>query len=938
LGFDDAHVQSAASISEGGAETVTEMSDLSMGTSLIQDKSLRKASVVFSDNFDDNAIDTSKWRVSGNTVTETNGQLRLSQDVTDDGGYVICRVDIDPTKPIVISKKAYVHYSNEYRYGGIGISFYDPEDEVSASTFHVENISVGHMNENYCEQHGFVPAYRNDALQPPNPCWTTVWGTPASGIWDTWFDERIVLDLQAGRLDLYLDDVLVTTFLQEVSEEFRVTTEIYVLMSPYGWGTGHYEIMDDFVISQPGAKDTTAPIGAIAIDIGATYALGRDVNLALSATDGINGSGVTEMRLSNDGTNWNEWEDYGTSKAWTLTAGDGNKTVYAQFRDALGHVSASVSDTITLDMTPPDVTLSSGVGAYTNAAFTVTATFTETVTGFVQGDVTFTNATISAFSNNGLTYQWTVTPTDDGTVAVSLGAGTCTDLAGNANTTSNQISMIFDETPPAGTVTVNEGESFTESTSVNLALSAGDAGSGMAEMRFSNNGTSWSNWESYGTSKAWTLATGDGVKTVSVQFRDNAGNVSQAATDTITLDTTAPTGSVSINGGVAYANSRNATLTLSASDGSGSGVGQMRISNDGTNWNEWEDYETSKAWTLTAGDGTKAVYAQFRDALNNTSAAFTDTIVLDMTAPGVTAQQVSTHMNTARSITLAGTDAGSAPVAYSVTVSPTHGTLSGTAPALSYMPDDYYVGGDEFTFQVTDGAGNPNTAVVTISVTNTAPVAADKEVSTLMNSPVSIALGVSDANGDAITSCDVVDGPSHGTLSGTGTNRTYTPDAGYHGSDGFTFRACDGQADSNVATVSIDVIPTGSLTVTITPDAAVARGGQWCVDGGPWRVSGTTVSGLPVGEHVVTFYAIPKLTKSGCETPKNYDTPASRTVTIVVGETLEITETYQQSTQSTTAGVSGLTGDSIILVGVIAALFASRLCRRSYRAGSQRTL
>jgi uncharacterized repeat protein (TIGR01451 family) len=51
-----------------------------------------------------------------------------------------------------------------------------------------------------------------------------------------------------------------------------------------------------------------------------------------------------------------------------------------------------------------------------------------------------------------------------------------------------------------------------------------------------------------------------------------------------------------------------------------------------------------------------------------------------------------------------------------------------------------------------------------------------------------------------------VDGPAHGTLALNGDGSfTYTPEANFHGSDGFTYKANDGQADSGTATVSITV-------------------------------------------------------------------------------------------------------------------------------------
>src|SRR5262249_55035119 len=62
----------------------------------------------------------------------------------------------------------------------------------------------------------------------------------------------------------------------------------------------------------------------------------------------------------------------------------------------------------------------------------------------------------------------------------------------------------------------------------------------------------------------------------------------------------------------------------------------------------------------------------------------------------------------------------------------------------------------------------------------------------------------------------LVSSPSHGTLTLNASGSfTYTPAANYHGPDSFTYKANDGTADSNVATVSI--------TVTSVNDAPVAN-------------------------------------------------------------------------------------------------------------------
>ena len=75
-----------------------------------------------------------------------------------------------------------------------------------------------------------------------------------------------------------------------------------------------------------------------------------------------------KVLLSNDGTNYTE-SAFAASKAWTLASGDGPKTVYAKFKDAMGNVTATaVTDTIILDTTPPTGTIGiNGGAAYTKS-------------------------------------------------------------------------------------------------------------------------------------------------------------------------------------------------------------------------------------------------------------------------------------------------------------------------------------------------------------------------------------------------------------------------------------------------------------------------------------------------------------------------------------------------------------------------------------------
>jgi len=197
------------------------------------------------------------------------------------------------------------------------------------------------------------------------------------------------------------------------------------------------------------------------------------------------------------------------------------------------------------------------------------------------------------------------------------------------------------------------------------------------------------------------------------------------------------------------------------------------------------------------------------------------TVKITLVPPGVPApyspvansQNVVTSRNTPREITLVGTDANNDLLTYTVLSNPLHGVLTGAAPKLTYTPNLGFGGSDSFTFKVTnsrqDGNQDSNVATVNILVTgsNTAPVADDQAVTTPQDTAQNILLSASDTDNDALA-YTIVSQPSNGVLSGTAPNLAYTPNSNFSGSDSFTFKANDGQLDSNVATVHILVTNT----------------------------------------------------------------------------------------------------------------------------------
>ena len=128
--------------------------------------------------------------------------------------------------------------------------------------------------------------------------------------------------------------------------------------------------------------------------------------------------------------------------------------------------------------------------------------------------------------------------------------------------------------------------------------------------------------------------------------------------------------------------------------------------------------------------------------------------------------------------------------------------------AFSWTPSDEQ-GPGEYTFDVcvSDGTlSDCETITVTVNAVNEAPVAEDLSVETMENQPVEIELIATDPDGDPLTFAIVIE-PEHGTLECEGSLCTYTPNAGWSGTDSFTYIANDGELDSNEATVEITVHP-----------------------------------------------------------------------------------------------------------------------------------
>jgi len=149
---------------------------------------------------------------------------------------------------------------------------------------------------------------------------------------------------------------------------------------------------------------------------------------------------------------------------------------------------------------------------------------------------------------------------------------------------------------------------------------------------------------------------------------------------------------------------------------------------------------------------------------------------------------------------------------------PEHGTVATLeAGRVSYTPASGFIGTDRFGYTIGDGRGGSATGEVEILVSpsNTGPVARDDSTTTEAGTPVALdpLANDTDPDGDPLTLVGL-GVPAHGRLAvATDRRVTYTPDAGFVGTDSFTYTVRDSRGATASATVTIDVtVPAAPTT------------------------------------------------------------------------------------------------------------------------------
>jgi hypothetical protein len=108
---------------------------------------------------------------------------------------------------------------------------------------------------------------------------------------------------------------------------------------------------------------------------------------------------------------------------------------------------------------------------------------------------------------------------------------------------------------------------------------------------------------------------------------------------------------------------------------------------------------------------------------------------------------------------------------------------------------------------------------------NVAPTVSSQSAETPVDTARDLTLAYTDPDGPGPYTFNIDQQPAHGTLSGSGAGRRYTPAAGYTGPDSFRWYVNDSKADSEVVTFNLTVKGPGANVAPVAQDRSVSAAG-----------------------------------------------------------------------------------------------------------------
>ncbi|NJN25068.1 MAG: hypothetical protein HC819_03310 [Cyclobacteriaceae bacterium] len=311
-----------------------------------------------------------------------------------------------------------------------------------------------------------------------------------------------------------------------------------------------------------------------------------------------------ELMISNSAQFANaKWEPYKESIKWVIDvgAGDGEKSVFAKFKDMAGNESKVISDVIYMDVTPPvggSITINDGA-KYTRSKN-------------VKLSISANDATMIRVVSRGIGKNYDFIPKANGQMDVNWELDTLEgiksikvyfmDEAKNTTKVPAEASIIYSATPPdRPALSINQGQKYTNSQngSVSLQISPKESPQNLKLMLSNHPNFEGATQRAFATAvPSWQLDVDtDGLKTVYARIIDLAGNISDVGKAEIFLDRTAPkVNSFTIDNNARHCIGLKVTLTCDIDD-----AFEAQYSNNPNTLKniKWEKYLAQRPdWTI----------------------------------------------------------------------------------------------------------------------------------------------------------------------------------------------------------------------------------------------------------------------------------------------------------------------------------------------------
>lgn len=424
-----------------------------------------------------------------------------------------------------------------------------------------------------------------------------------------------------------------------------------------------------------------------------------------------------------------------------------------------------------------------------------------------NGDVTLLDGVVTYTPDAGFAGTDTVTVT-------------ATDALGAVGTGTVTVTVVENFAPvPDAVVDTTRGSTTKAGDPVTVTLSATDANDD--DFTFAASGLVMQNVGTVtvvGDQLTFTPAAGySGQATVGYSASDDRGGI---GTSTVTITVAANGAPVVQDVAAETRTSDAAPIDLTATDPDDDdmtttitqpdhGTAELADDEESVLYTPEEDYSGPDSFTYTATDDRGAASTATVTVTVKPNAA---PVAIDVTG---TTQGSTTTAGTPVTVTLSASDAENDAITYAAgLLFAFDGTAKVVGNQLTFTPAAGVEGEVQFGYSATDSRGAVGEATVTITVAaNDAPTVADLTATTRAGDPQEIPLLANDPQDDEVSYAGATE-PDHGSIVFAGAKVTYTPDAGYAGSDSFAYTATDARgATSEPATVTVTVVANSEPTI-----------------------------------------------------------------------------------------------------------------------------